>query len=54
MLRNYRYRFPFQSVLFKWGLTIAWQQPIVKISKPKDSDPEDSMLIYVGMFDDDP
>lgn len=53
MLRNYRYRFPFQSVFFKWGLTIAWQQPIVKITKPKDSDAEDSMLIYIGMFDDD-
>jgi hypothetical protein len=53
MFKNYRYRLPIQSVFFKWGMTIAWQQPIVKIIKPKDSDAEDSMLIYVGMFDDD-
>ncbi|WP_310485104.1 hypothetical protein [Chamaesiphon sp. VAR_48_metabat_403] len=53
MFKNYRVRFPIQLVVFKIGLTIAWQQPIVKKVTPKDSDPEDSMLIYIGMFDDD-
>jgi hypothetical protein len=54
MFKNYRVRCPIRSVWFKWGFTLCWQQPIVKIAKPKDADPEDSMLIYLGMFDDDP
>ena len=53
IFKKYRYRFPIQWVVFKYGFSVAWQQPIVKIVPPKNSDAEDSMLIYLGMFDDD-
>jgi hypothetical protein len=54
IFKNHRYRLPFHWVVFKYGFTFALQEPIVKIVKPKDSDAEDSMMIYIGMFDDDP
>lgn len=53
VFKNYRVRFPIQWVMFRWGFSIALQQPIVKIVAPKNSDAADSMLIYLGMFDDD-
>ncbi|WP_310485718.1 hypothetical protein [Chamaesiphon sp. VAR_48_metabat_403] len=46
MLRNYRYQFPIRIILFKYGITIAWKQPIVKIS-------DGSISVFLGMFDDD-
>ena len=45
MTRKYRYRFPIRILVFKWGMTIAWQPPVVKIE-------EGSISIFLGMFDD--
>jgi hypothetical protein len=53
-MTKYRYRWPVALIFFKYGFTIEWIPPIVKIEPPRPSDPEDSMLIYIGMFDDEP
>jgi hypothetical protein len=45
MPRKYRYRFPIQIILFKWGITISWHTPIVKMD-------DGSISIFLGMFDD--
>jgi hypothetical protein len=45
MKRKYRYRFPIQVLLFKFGITVSWQQPIVKMD-------DGSISIFLGMFDD--
>jgi hypothetical protein len=45
MARKYRFRFPIQILLFKFGMTIAWQQPIVKMD-------DGSISIFLNMFDD--
>jgi hypothetical protein len=45
MFKNFRYRFPIQLIVFKWGMTIAWRAPIVRKST-------ESISIFLGMFDD--
>jgi hypothetical protein len=50
---RYRYQFPIAISLFRWGVTIALQHPIYRIYPRPDPRPEDSMLIYIGMFDED-
>jgi hypothetical protein len=54
MQGRYRYRFPIVIAIFRWGFSIAWQAPIVRIYQRPNLDPEDSMLIYISMFDEDP
>lgn len=51
---KYRYRFPVAILFFKYGFSVYLQQPIVKIYPRPDLDAQDSMLIYIGMFDEDP
>ena len=53
MKQKYRYQFPLVWELFKWGITIGLRHPIIHVRPPKLTDPEDSMLIYIGMFDED-
>ena len=54
MQGKYRLRSPFVIALFRWGFSIAWQAPIVKIYQRPELDPEDSMLMFISMFDEDP
>jgi len=54
MKSKYRYRFPISMSGWRWGFSISLQRPIVKIITARPTDPEDSMLIYIGMFDEDP
>ncbi|WP_309740082.1 hypothetical protein [Chamaesiphon sp. OTE_20_metabat_361] len=54
MVDKYRYRFPIAIALFRWGFSIAWQAPIVKIYQRPNLDAEDSMLIFMSMLDEDP
>ena len=46
MVKKYRYQFPIQILVFKYGITIALKQPIVKIDNS-------SISVFIGMFDDD-
>jgi hypothetical protein len=50
---QYRARFPIVIQLFMWGFSIEWQAPIVRMYPRRDPEAEDSMLIYIGMFDED-
>jgi hypothetical protein len=52
-MKNYRVRFPIVIQLFRWGVSIEWIAPIVRIERRRNPDAEDSMLIYITMFDDD-
>jgi hypothetical protein len=45
MKRKYRYRFPIRINIFKFGITVSWQQPIVKID-------DGSISIFLNLFDD--
>jgi hypothetical protein len=53
-MSKYRYRLPVAILFFKYGFTIYLQQPRFRIERRPKTDAEDSMLIYIGMFDDDP
>jgi hypothetical protein len=46
MQRKYRFRFPIQVIIFKFGITIAWHAPIVKLD-------DGSISIFLGMFDEE-
>jgi hypothetical protein len=46
MQRKYRFRFPIQVIIFKFGITIAWHAPIVRKRT-------ESISIFLGMFDEE-
>jgi hypothetical protein len=45
MKTKYRYRFPIRVSMWRWGITIAWEQPIVKMD-------DGSISQFFDMFDD--
>lgn len=47
MTKTYRYRFPIHVQMWRWGMTIYWQPPIVKIER-------EDMSSFFHMFDDEP
>ncbi len=46
MTKTYRYRFPIHVQMWRWGLTIYWQPPIVKIET-------ESISQFFQLFEDD-
>jgi hypothetical protein len=54
MKSHYRYQFPIGIHLYKWGVNVWLQYPIVRqyIAPPSDRD-EGSISIFLGMFDED-
>ncbi len=46
MKNQYKFRFPIQLFIFRYGMTIAWQTPIVKMD-------DGSISAFFDMFDDD-
>jgi hypothetical protein len=47
MTKTYRYRFPINVTLWRWGMTIYWQPPIVKL-------PTEDISSFFHMFDEEP
>jgi hypothetical protein len=46
MVKKYRLRFPIACTWFRWGLTIAWLPPVVRIE-------DDSISIFLNFFDEE-